>query len=136
MLGKHFKSPLAAALAAAFAAWTSHSDARVTKIIVDKIESPACVARNSAGACTATDSNYEGITGRAFGALDPLDEHNALITDIAAAPRVDGKAQYIASFFVVKPVDMSKSSGLLWHDVPNRGGRITISSDLRTQGDV
>src|SRR5439155_10684014 len=36
----------------------------------------------------------------------------------------------------VKPVDMSKSSGLLWHDVPNRGGRITISSDLRTQGDV
>ena len=76
------------AVAAAVAAWTSHSDARVTKIIVDKIESPACVARNSAGACTATDSNYEGITGRAFGALDPLDEHNALITDIAAAPRV------------------------------------------------
>src|SRR5207247_8179841 len=47
-----------------------------------------------------------------------------------------GKAQYIASFFVVKPIDMSTSSGLLWHDVPNRGGRITISSDLRAQRDV
>src|SRR6185436_19185439 len=35
-----------------------------------------------------------------------------------------------------KPVDMSKASGLLWHDVPNRGGRITITSDLRAQGDI
>jgi hypothetical protein len=24
----------------------------------------------------------------------------------------------------------------MWHDVPNRGGRITITTDLRTQGDV
>ena len=24
----------------------------------------------------------------------------------------------------------------MWHDVPNRGGRITISSDLRAQGDI
>ena len=31
---------------------------------------------------------------------------------------------------------MTNSSGLMWHDVPNRGGRINISSDLRTQGDV
>ena len=37
----------------------------------------------------------------------------------------------MASFFIVKPVDMSQSSGLMWHDVPNRGGRITISADLR-----
>src|SRR5207244_3756044 len=111
------------------------SEARVTKIVVDAIESPLCVTR-VAGVCTVTDPNYETVTGRAFGELDPMDEHNARITDIAAAPRVDGKAQYIATFFVVKPIDMSKASGLLWHDVPNRGGRITISSDLRAQFDV
>src|SRR6185295_16728926 len=35
-----------------------------------------------------------------------------------------------------EPVDMTKSSGLMWHDVPNRGGRVTISSDLRAQGDI
>src|SRR5205823_14469898 len=94
-------------------------------------------ARNAnTGACTTSDPNYESITGRAFGELDPLDEHNALITDIAAASKATGKAQYIATFFIVKPKDMSKASRLLWHDVPNRGGRITISSDLRAQGDV
>jgi alpha/beta hydrolase family protein len=118
---------LAASLAAAFAAWAPSSDARVTKIVVDRV---AALSGQGAG-----ETPYETITGRAFGELDPLDEHNALITDIAAAAG-NGKAQYVASFFVVKPVDMSKSSGLLWHDVPNRGGRITISSDLRTQGDV
>src|SRR5438132_9084574 len=63
-------------------------------------------------------------------------EHNVLITDVAAASKATGKAQYIASFFIVKPTDMSKASGLLWHDVPNRGGRITISSDLRANGDI
>ena len=60
-----------------------------------------------------------------------------MITDIAGAPKNgNGRVEYIASFFIVKPVDMSKASGLLWHDVPNRGGRITITSDLRAQGDV
>jgi hypothetical protein len=110
---------MALAVAGAFAA--PQADARVTKIVVDRVQA------------LAGDATYETITGRAFGELDPNDEHNSLITDINL---VDGKAQYVASFFVVKPVDMSKSSGLLWHDVPNRGGRVTISSDLRTQGDV
>ena len=42
----------------------------------------------------------------------------------------------MATFFLVKPVDMSKSSGLMWHDVPNRGGRVTIVSAERNFGDV
>ncbi|HEY6853501.1 MAG TPA: hypothetical protein VI139_04585, partial [Gemmatimonadales bacterium] len=83
------------------------------------------------------DATYETITGRAFGELDPLDPHNGEITDLNLAPKnANHKAEYVASFFIVKPVDMSKSSGLMWHDVPNRGGRVTISSDLRAQGDV
>src|SRR5439155_19356439 len=131
---KAVRKPLAACLAAAFAAWGPSADAGVTGIVVDRVES--CLTRNAAGDCTLSDPAYEAITGRAFGALDPMDEHNALITDVGLAPRVNGKAQYIASFFVVKPIDMSTSSGLLWHDVPNRGGRITISSDLRAQRDV
>jgi len=135
-LSKLFRTSAAGAIAAAVAlAWAPLSDARVSSIIVDNIESPLCTQR-IAGVCTQTDPNYEAITGRAFGELDPMDDHNSLITDIAAAPRVNGKAQYIATFFVVKPIDMSRTSGLLWHDVPNRGGRITISSDLRAQFDV
>src|SRR2546425_6332163 len=31
---------------------------------------------------------------------------------------------------------MSRASGLMWHDVPNRGGRITITPDLRNLNDV
>ena len=139
MPSKLFRSSAAGALAAAVAlAWAPPSDARVTNIVVDSIESPLCLTRDSKDPtkCLVADTNYETVTGRAFGELDPMDEHNALITDIAAAPRTNGKAHYVASFFVVKPIDMSKASGLLWHDVPNRGGRITISSELRAQGDV
>src|SRR3954454_18559976 len=114
-----------AALLAALLALAPPAYAKITRIVIDQ-RLPLAV-----------DATYETLTGRAFGELDPNDEHNALITDIQTAPRnANGKVEYIASFFVVKPVDMSKASGLLWHDVPNRGGRITISSDLRAQGDV
>jgi hypothetical protein len=115
-------SAVAAAVALAFAA---PSDARVTKIVVDRVQA------------LSGDATFETITGRAFGELDPLDHHNAEITDLNLAPQnANHKAEYVASFFIVKPVDMSKASGLMWHDVPNRGGRVTISSDLRAQGDV
>ncbi len=120
------RSALFGIAAAVSLAWAPPSDARVTKIIIDRPATPL-----------AGDATYETITGRAFGELDPLGSHNSLITDIALAPRnANGMVEYIASFFIVKPVDMSQSSGLMWHDVPNRGGRITISSDLRAQGDI
>src|SRR5438552_8048744 len=123
---KALRTPLAAALAAAFAVWGPSADARVTKIVIDRAATPL-----------AGDATYETITGRAFGELDPMDSHNAIITDIALAQRnANGKVEYIATFFIVKPVDMSLSSGLMWHDVPNRGGRITISPDLRNSHDV
>jgi hypothetical protein len=100
--------------------------ARVTRIIID-----------ATGTLSTQDIPYETLTGRAFGELDPNDPHNQLITDINLAPRnPNGKVEYIASFFIVKPVDMSLASGLMWHDVPNRGGRITISPDLRNSHDV
>ena len=132
------RTVLAASLAAAFAAWAPSSDARVTRIIIDS--TVACVQFDNAVPPKCVEPNYEGLVGRAFGELDPNDPHNALITDLRDAARAspNGKAQYIASFFIVKPKaeHMSKASGLLWHDVPNRGGRITISSDLRTQWDI
>jgi hypothetical protein len=44
--------------------------------------------------------------------------------------------EYVATFFLVKPMDMSKSSHLLWHDVPNRTGRVTIPEAERAFGDI
>jgi len=127
-LPKVFRKPVVIGMAAAIAvlAWVPPTQARVTKIIIDRTAT-----------LTGQDIPYETLTGRAFGELDPLDSHNTLITDIALAPKnANGKVEYIASFFIVKPVDMSQASGLLWHDVPNRGGRITITSDLRNSHDV
>lgn len=107
------------------------AQARVTKLVVDKVESPA-FGGQAFGAAGA----YETIAGRAFGELDPGDARNAIIQDIALAKDDDGKVRYVATFFLVKPVDMGKSSGLLWHDVPNRGGRITLPEASRTEGDI
>ena len=123
------RSTLFGIAAAVSLAWAPPSDARVTRIVVDRVQA---LAGQNAG-----ETPYETITGRAFGELDPGDRHNDEITDLARAQRnANGKVEYWASFFIVKPVDMSKSSGLMWHDVPNRGGRITISGDLRMQGDI
>src|SRR5215469_17108749 len=72
-----------------------------------------------------------------FGELDPNDAHNAIIQDIKLAPRnARGMVEYSASFQLVKPIDMSKSSQLMWHDVPNRSGRVTIGMLERTNGDI
>ena len=103
------------------------SHARVVRIVIDAKTSPAFPAQGGGFQNFGTAGQYETLTGRAFGELDPRDPRNALIQDIALAPRNErGKVEYVASFQLVKPVDMSRASGLMWHDVPNRGGRITI----------
>ena len=112
--------------------WASPAQARVKKIVVDKKVSPAFD-----GASFGAAGQYETLAGRAFGELDPNDPHNTVITDIRLAPKnANGKVEYMATFFLVKPIDMSKSSHLMWEDVPNRGGRITIVASERNEGDI
>jgi hypothetical protein len=120
------------AIVAVVLAWTAQVHAEVKKIIIDRKVSPAFDGRafGSAG-------QFETLAGRAFGELDPTDPHNRVITDIRLAQRNrNGKVEYVASFVLVKPIDMSKGSRLMWHDVPNRGGRITIGAAERAAGDV
>lgn len=106
--------------------------ARVKKIVIERKVSPAFD-----GASFGAAGQYETLAGRAFGELDPKDPHNAIVTDITLAPRnAKGLVEYVTTFFIVKPVDMSKSSHLMWQDVPNRGGRVTIVAAERGFGDV
>lgn len=106
--------------------------ARVTSFVIDSKVSPAF-----GGASFGSAGQYETLAGRVFGELDPADPLNAIIQDIQLAPRnANGKVPYTATFFIVKPIDMSKASGLMWHDVPNRGGRITIVDAEKAFGDV
>ncbi len=84
---------------------------------------------------------YEKLTGRFFGELDPRHPLNAIITDIEHAPRnARGRVEYSATFTILKPVDMSKGTGVLVYQVPNRG-RANIEgggyfADFRTRGHV
>ena len=56
--------------------------AGVTRITIDQKQSPAYEGKSFGGA-----GQYEILTGRAFGELDPRDPHNTIITDLEFAPR-------------------------------------------------
>ena len=128
------KAPTAALVLAALL-YAPPLHARITKIIIDENISPAFCKD---GACPAygTIGQYEQIAGRAFGELDPHDPLNNLIQDIELGKDADGKVRYVTSFVITKPVDISKASGMLWHDVPNRGRPLAISDMERGFGDV
>jgi hypothetical protein len=98
------------------------ANARVTRIVID---GPPTAVTGQPG--------YEQLTGRAFGQLDPNDSHNTIITDIGL---VQGTPTYIASFVIRKPKDMSLASGVMWHDVPNRGGDVGFNTDSFAANDV
>ena len=92
-------------------------DARVTRIVIEKRESPAFAARVFGKAGT-----YEVLSGRFYGELDPKDARNTIINDIQLAPRnARGMVEYSATFSMAKPIDLSKASGGLYYLVPNRG---------------
>ncbi len=104
---------------------------RITKIVIDE-SIPMAVAAGSPPPAIA----YEQVAGRAFGELDPKLPGNAIIQDIELAKDADGKVRYITSFVIYKPVDMGKASGLMWHDVPNRGNVFPFAPQEVALGDV
>jgi hypothetical protein len=101
------------------AAWATTVEARVTRIVIDQKQSPAYEGKSF-----GTVGQYEVLIGRAFGELDPLDPHNTIITDLTLAPRnARGRVEYVATFMLVKPMDLTKANGVLFYGVPNRGNR-------------
>src|SRR5215472_2207977 len=118
------RSIVAALASVALFAIAPISQARVTRIIVD---ATASIQNNT----------FQQLTGRAFGELDPTDPHNALITDIQIAPRnANGNVAYVASFVLRIPSDMTQASGVMWHDVPNRGGDVGFPADSFAANDM
>ena len=68
---------------------------------------------------------YERITARATFALNPADDRNAVITDLALAPRnADGKVEATADVVILRPTDPTHGNGTLLLDVPNRGRKL------------
>ncbi len=98
------------------------------------------VARPAAGLAAASMLAAMAVTADA--------RVTKIVIDTKVSPAFDGASfggagQYetlagraFASFQLVKPIDMSKSSRLMWHDVPNRAGRLTIVPLERAAGDI
>ena len=110
---------------------SSVAQAHVTKIVIDETVPLPVTASNKDVAIP-----YQMVAGRAFGELDPSLPQNALIQDIRLATDADGKVRYEASFVIYKPVDNKQASGLMWHEVPNRGRVFPFAPEEQAAGDI
>ncbi len=95
------------------------AQAHVTKIVITGRQSPAF-----GGYAWPGVGQYERISGKAYGELDPNDPKNALIADIALAPRnARGMVEYAFDFYILKPIDLAKGNHKMVYEPPNRGGK-------------
>ena len=80
--------------------------ARITKIVIEGVESPA-----NNGQVFGSVGVYDRVFGSAYGELNPNDPHNGIITDLQFAPRnAKGMVEYNMTFSMRKPNDMAKAS--------------------------
>src|SRR6516225_11052035 len=101
----------------------SQAEARITEILIDRVESPTFE-----GVSFGRTGQYEKLVGRARGAVKPDDPSNAIITDIALAPRnADGLVEYETDFFLLKPIDMRRGNRNIFYSVSNRGNELELS---------
>ena len=58
----------------------------------------------------------------AYGEISPTDPKNAVIVDLALAPRnANGNVEYAFDFYILKPTDLSKGKHQVMYEPPNRG---------------
>jgi hypothetical protein len=68
---------------------------------------------------------YEKITAKATVAIDPADPRNAVIADIARAPRNPaGRVESVVDVEVLRPVDPRQGNHTLFYEVLNRGHKM------------
>jgi hypothetical protein len=107
------KRPVALA-ALSVVTFAASVEARLTRFVIEK---------------NAPSGQFEMLSGRFYGELNPKDSHNAIITDIQSAPRnARGMVEYSATFSMAKPADMSTASGVLIYSVTNRGNGAAAAS--------
>jgi hypothetical protein len=121
---------VAGALAATVGlAASAPADARIVKFTVTSKESPTFGGYSFAGV-----GQSEKLVGMAYGELNPNDPKNSLIVDIALAPRNSrGMVEYSHTFYILKPIDLSKGAHRVMYEPPNRGGK-TINAMNRGVG--
>jgi Alpha/beta hydrolase domain len=119
------------AILASVLALSSPAAAHVTRFEVTE-DIPAFAQRNFGDI-----GPYRRITARATIAIDPGDPRNAVIADIALAPRnAEGRVEAVADVVILRPADPTRASGTLLLDVPNRGRKLApqLFDDVRQPG--
>jgi hypothetical protein len=102
---------------AALGAASMAAEARITRVDISVSESPTFGGYAWPGVGT-----YDKLAGKAWGELDPADPRNAVIVDLALAPRnAAGKVEYAFDFYILKPTDLSKGAHKVMYEPPNRG---------------
>ncbi len=115
----------------AFIFFCPPSLARIVRLYVAKTEP------YMNGVVFGTAGAYVRITGKAYGEIDPSDSLNNMIQDIRLAPRnTAGRVEYISDFIILKPADMTKSNGLLFLSLPNRGNVLPADTVMLGRGYV
>jgi hypothetical protein len=112
----------------------SVANARVTQIVIKTVESPAFGGRTF-----GTVGAYERISGQIIGEVDPSDRRNAVIVDIALAPKnPNGTVTYSTDFQILRPIDRAKGNLRLLYEITNRGrtNALEMLNDSPTGNDV
>ncbi len=74
---------------------------------------------------------YEQLDGIATFEIDPDDAINEVITDVKLAPRnARGMVEFSSDFSILKPLDMSRSNGILFYEDVNRGNKNSTSFNI------
>lgn len=131
----HHRPLQAAALACtALVAFAAPASARVTKVVIKTVESPAFEGRSF-----GTVGAYERISGQVVGEVDPSDRHNSVIVDIGLAPKnPNGTVSYSTDFQLLRPIDRSKGNKRLMFEITNRGraNALETFNDAATPNDT
>jgi hypothetical protein len=103
----------------------------IVEIKIDTME------RFADGQAFGEAGSYLRIKGIAKGEIDPAAPGNSVITDLQKAPRnAHGMVEYETDFFVLRPVNPRRASGVLVYDVTNRGRKMVLNLLDDASGDA
>jgi Alpha/beta hydrolase domain len=105
--------------------------AEVTKVEIVSVQHAALE-----GKAFGDIGTYDRIKARVTVAVDPADRRNAVIADIALAPRnAAGKVEAVADVEILKPSDARRGNHTIFYEVVNRGHKLApgIFNDASSQ---
>src|SRR4029079_17264450 len=114
---RHLLRPIA--LIAGIVGIVSPSGAKILKLEITRVDSPAFEGRSF-----GTVGTYDRIIARATIAVSPDDPHNSIIADIDRAPHnPKGVVRAVADVEILRPTVATNGNRRLLYEVVNRGNK-------------